>query len=135
DEPEKVPAAECSRGQAAGVRDRDQVGDRRRLDVGQTPGGLRDLLRQHVFRRTRELPDPDRGHPVSSTKRDRSASRKSRSPTSTPSAAACAPPPRGPSPSSVGTPAEAVRLPSEAPPTRTAPISPPRSPAIARIRS
>ena len=64
-----------------------------------------------------------------------SAARSGRSATSTCSSRACAPPPRGPRPSRVGIPAAAVKLPSEAPPTRAAPSSKPRSPARRRAGS
>src|SRR5262249_10387472 len=78
-----------------------------------------------------ELPEDDPAHerllfsandwPLAS--RVRSAARRGRSDSRTCSSQAWAPAPRGPRPSSVGTPAAALRFPSEAPPTPAAPIS------------
>src|SRR6185295_6628644 len=74
-------------------------------------------------------------YPPPSTRRASSSARRGRSEARTHSWRACAPSPTGPRPSRVGTPAAAVRFPSEAPPTRAAERTKPRSAAIASARA
>src|SRR5262249_46263404 len=136
DEAEEPSVLERARGDASRVADSHEVRERGARQVLPAPcraaGGLE-------LGGCPELPEDDPAHerllfsandwPLAS--RVRSAARRGRSDSRTCSSQAWAPAPRGPRPSSVGTPAAAVRFPSEAPPTRAAPSSKPSAAAAA----